>query len=142
MLTEFILWLMRHSPTARRWLWRTLHQFLGRKFADVHWWTFMNYDYTADGGAAAPLALKAEDEQGRVCAQLYHHIASAIDIAGREVLEVGCAGAAAAPPTFRATWRRNTSPASTSPPARSRSAVACTATASSSSSPAAPRAAL
>ncbi len=90
MLTEFILWLMRHSPTARRWLWRTLHQFLGRKFADVHWWTFMNYGYAADGGAAAPLALKAEDEQGRVCAQLYHHIASAIDIAGREVLEVGC----------------------------------------------------
>lgn len=90
MLIEFILWAMRRSPVVRRWVWRNLHQFLGRKFKDVNWWTFMNYGYAPEGDTETPLALKAEDEQGRMCAQLYHHVASKVDIAGREVLEVGC----------------------------------------------------
>ena len=90
MLIVFVLWTMRRSPAVRRWVWRTIHQFLGRKYANVHWWTFMNYGYAPDEGAEAHLALQAKDEQGRMCAQLYHHVASQVDIAGREVLEVGC----------------------------------------------------
>ena len=81
---------MRRSPGFRRWAWQTLHQFLGRKYAGVHWWTFMNYGYAAESDDAEPLALAPEDEQSRMCAQLYHHVTSAVDIAGREVLEVGC----------------------------------------------------
>ena len=90
MLVVFVLWAMRRSPAVRRWVWRTLHQFLGRKYKNVYWWTFMNYGYAPDHGAAAPVALQAEDEPGRMCAQLYHHVASKVEIAGREVLEVGC----------------------------------------------------
>ncbi len=91
MLAAIILWLMRHSPRFRRFAWRAIHQFLGRKYAGAEWWTFMNYGYAADeGDETAPLALKSEDELGRMCAQLYHHVTSAIDIAGCEVLEVGC----------------------------------------------------
>ncbi len=90
MLASSILWFMRRSPGFRRWAWQTLHQFLGRKYAGVHWWTFMNYGYAAESDDAEPLALAPEDEQSRMCAQLYHHVTSAVDIAGREVLEVGC----------------------------------------------------
>ena len=37
----------------------------------------------------SPLALAPEDEPDRSCIQLYHLVASAVDLSGREVLEVG-----------------------------------------------------
>lgn len=47
---------------------------------------FMNYGFAAD----PPINLLAEDEEHRYFIQLYHHTASAIDLQGLEVLEVGC----------------------------------------------------
>ena len=50
--------------------------------------TFMNLGYI--GGADEPRpALEAIDELNRLPIQLYHHVGTLVDLAGREVLEVG-----------------------------------------------------
>jgi SAM-dependent methyltransferase len=51
-------------------------------------WTFMNYGYVPDDAATIPV-LHKEDEINRYCIQLYHYVASAIDLSGLNVLEVG-----------------------------------------------------
>ena len=47
----------------------------------------MNYGYMDEPGA--PLKLDRADEPDRCCIQLYNHVAGAVDLAGRNVLEVG-----------------------------------------------------
>lgn len=47
---------------------------------------FMNYGYAAE----PPITLQTDDEEHRYFIQLYHHTASAIDLQGLDVLEVGC----------------------------------------------------
>lgn len=49
--------------------------------------TFLNYGFARDGEA---LALPPERERDRYAIQLYHHVASPVPLAGRDVLEVGC----------------------------------------------------
>lgn len=90
MLVKFVLWLMRASPPGRRLVWRAFHELLGRRYGGLDWWTFMNYGYAElrEGAEAIPLA--PADEAERYCAQLYAHVAGAVDLDGREVLEVGC----------------------------------------------------
>jgi ubiquinone/menaquinone biosynthesis C-methylase UbiE len=51
---------------------------------------FMNYGWAAADGDARSLHLAPEDEPNRYCIQLYHRVAGAVDLAGRDVLEVGC----------------------------------------------------
>jgi SAM-dependent methyltransferase len=72
---------------VKRLLWRSWYDFLARRYRDRQW-TFMNYGHRPPHGAA-PLALAPEDEPDRSCIQLYHLVASAVDLTGREVLEVG-----------------------------------------------------
>lgn len=48
----------------------------------------MNYGFQPDG-QAPPIALDQLDEPDRFCIQLYHEVASAIDLSGLDVLEVG-----------------------------------------------------
>ncbi|HUF21438.1 MAG TPA: class I SAM-dependent methyltransferase [Burkholderiales bacterium] len=74
-------------PPVKRLLWRGWYDFLARRYRDRQW-TFMNYGYRPPHGTA-PLALAAEDEADRSCIQLYHLVANAVDLTGREVLEVG-----------------------------------------------------
>jgi ubiquinone/menaquinone biosynthesis C-methylase UbiE len=50
----------------------------------------MNYGWAGLDPAAAPLPLQPEDESNRYCLQLYHQVAGAVDLRGRDVLEVGC----------------------------------------------------
>lgn len=76
----------RMAP-VKRWLWRNWYEFLARRYRDRQW-TFMNYGHRPPQGTA-PLALAPEDEPDRSCIQLYHQVASAVDLSGREVLEVG-----------------------------------------------------
>ena len=52
--------------------------------------TFMNYGYAPLDGAEPGFALSAEDEERRYCIQLYHRVAGAVDLTGKDVLEVGC----------------------------------------------------
>ena len=51
-------------------------------------WTFMNYGYAPDS-AASKIVLHADDEINRYCIQLYHYVASALDLRGLKLLEVG-----------------------------------------------------
>jgi SAM-dependent methyltransferase len=74
-------------PSVKRLLWRAWYQFLAHHYRDRQW-TFMNYGHSPPP-EAPPLALCAEDEPDRSCIQLYHLVASAVELAGREVLEVG-----------------------------------------------------
>ena len=51
-------------------------------------WTFMNYGYVPDGNSSK-LVLHPDDEINRTCIQLYHHMASALNLRGLKLLEVG-----------------------------------------------------
>jgi len=74
-------------PTVRRFIWRMWYPFLTRRLrgADL---VFLNYAFETDPPAGLPLS--AEDEPDRGCIQLYHHVASQVELAGKEVLEVSC----------------------------------------------------
>ena len=74
-------------PPVKRLLWRTWYDFLARRYRDRQW-TFMNYGHRAPPGSA-PLELAPAEEQDRSCIELYHLVAGAVDLTGRDVLEVG-----------------------------------------------------
>jgi ubiquinone/menaquinone biosynthesis C-methylase UbiE len=48
--------------------------------------TFLNYGYADDKN----IKFKKEDEINRYSAQLYHHVASSVNLEGLDILEVGC----------------------------------------------------
>jgi len=86
MLIRLAVFVLEHSPLLRRLLWRWWYGRLASKHQSGDW-TFMNYGFAPPDGAT--LALDPADESDRYCIQLYHRVASAADLAGREVLEVG-----------------------------------------------------
>ena len=89
-VTETLKVLCRTSPAAKRRILVTFYDFLARRF-DRPDWTFMNYGYAnTEAGRPVAVALSGDDEGERYCAQLYHHVAAAVPLAGRDVLEVGC----------------------------------------------------
>jgi ubiquinone/menaquinone biosynthesis C-methylase UbiE len=49
---------------------------------------FLNYAFETDPPVGIPLA--PADEPNRACIQLYHHVATQVPLAGKEVLEVSC----------------------------------------------------
>jgi SAM-dependent methyltransferase len=49
---------------------------------------FLNYAFETDPPVG--LRLEPEDEPNRTCIQLYHHVASQVDLRGKDVLEVSC----------------------------------------------------
>lgn len=51
---------------------------------------FMNYGYASLDPCEPGLELRAEDEANRYSIQLYHRVAGAVDLRGKDVLEVGC----------------------------------------------------
>lgn len=89
MLTAIFDLAMEISPAARQRIIRFWYQLLSR--IDVRGvMPLMNYGYADLDPGAPPLALSDEDAPHRYCLQLYHHIAAASDLRGRDVLEVGC----------------------------------------------------
>jgi SAM-dependent methyltransferase len=73
-------------PGLKKRLWRAWYQYLaGSQRAPD--WCFMNYGYASPG--AKTLKLVERDELDRHSIQLYDHVAKAIDLTGRSVLEVG-----------------------------------------------------
>ena len=71
----------------RKAIWKLWYPFLTRKLRGDEV-LFLNYAFETDPPAGIPLS--AEDEPNRACIQLYHHVATQIDLAGLEVLEVSC----------------------------------------------------
>jgi ubiquinone/menaquinone biosynthesis C-methylase UbiE len=88
MLTKLFLMLNRLSPAVKRGLWRQWYQFLAGRYP-MQDWTFMNYGYASLEQQADRLHLSAEDEPDRYFIQLYHHVASGVDVENVDVLEVG-----------------------------------------------------
>lgn len=86
MLLRTLVALTERIPSFRRWTWQRWYQHIaGYSQAD---WSFMNYGYQP-GDDVDVLALDEADELDRLCVQLYHRTASAIDLTGCNVLEVG-----------------------------------------------------
>ena len=77
----------RISPGLGKISVRVWYQYITR-FDKHHEMVFMNYGFAGIDGAPPPILLE-KDEADRYCIQLYHHLAGSIDMAGRDVLEVG-----------------------------------------------------
>lgn len=67
---------------------RRYYEFIARKFPD-EFWTLMNFGYSELKGETARLTLDPALEPERYGIQLYHHVASGVDLKGKDVLEVG-----------------------------------------------------
>jgi ubiquinone/menaquinone biosynthesis C-methylase UbiE len=52
--------------------------------------SFLNYGYATLDPTSPPIALDAADEPNRFCIQLYHHVASAVDLQNAHVIEASC----------------------------------------------------
>jgi ubiquinone/menaquinone biosynthesis C-methylase UbiE len=76
------------SPTLRRLLIRKWFHYLSHSDIEVIM-PFMNLGYASLDPNDEPLNLLGRDAAHRYCIALYQHVAGAIDLHGREVLEVG-----------------------------------------------------
>ena len=74
-------------PAFRRIIWKQVYELLAGKFK-VKDWSFMNYGY-APSDNEAYLRLEQQDEINRYPIQLYHYLASKVNIEGLKILEVG-----------------------------------------------------
>jgi len=72
---------------VRKTIWQVWYPFLTRRLKgkDV---LFLNYAFETDPPVG--LRLDAGDEPDRACIQLYDHVASQVELRGKEVLEVSC----------------------------------------------------
>jgi SAM-dependent methyltransferase len=79
----------RLAPALGRATTRVWYQYMTRldRAAEM---VFMNYGFAELDGAGPLLSLEPDDERDRYCIQLYHHVAAAVPLDGRDVLEVGC----------------------------------------------------
>lgn len=87
MLLRLIVKTSELFPAFRRWAWKRWYQHIAGY--TVNSWSFMNYGYEPLASATERLELQEVDEDDRFCIQLYHEVASAVDLAGMNVLEVG-----------------------------------------------------
>ena len=78
----------RVSPRFRRLMMKTVYESLVviDREREI---TYMNYGYSELDGASGDLPLREVEQENRYCIQLYHHLAAAIDLTGKEVIEVG-----------------------------------------------------
>ncbi len=70
---------------VRKAIWRLWYPFLTRRLRGEEV-LFLNYAFETDPPVG--LQLDLEDEPNRACIQLYHHVATQIDLRGKDVLEV------------------------------------------------------
>ena len=71
----------------RKFIWRLWYPFLTQRLRGEEV-LFLNYAFETDPPLALPL--EREDETNRACIQLYHHVASQVELRGQQVLEVSC----------------------------------------------------
>ena len=73
--------------SIRKAIWRMWYPFLTRRLRGDGV-LFLNYAFESEPPVGLPLS--PEDEPNRACIQLYHHVASQVDLRGADVLEVSC----------------------------------------------------
>src|SRR2546423_6913515 len=88
MLRQSLDALALFSPRFRRVMMRTWYESLVVLDRDKQI-TFMNYGYSDLDPEAKTLALNDEDNVNRYAIQLYHHVATAIDLDDKDVVEIG-----------------------------------------------------
>ncbi len=88
MIARLFMAVCRLSPYLRRLIWRHWYQFLARFYKRKDW-SFINYGYAPLDGQTEKLQLDDADEPNRYCIQLYHHVASVVELRDLMVLEVG-----------------------------------------------------
>ena len=71
----------------RKAIWRWWYPYVTKRLRNEEV-LFLNYAFETDPPAGLPLS--AEDEPNRACIQLYNHVASQVELRGKEVLEVSC----------------------------------------------------
>ena len=78
----------RVSPKFRRLMMKSWYETLVvlDRERDI---TFMNYGYSGLDSAPNEISLNDGEQANRYCIQLYHHVAAAIDLSGKDVVEVG-----------------------------------------------------
>jgi len=86
MIAKLFLHLCNY-PTFRRIIWKPIYENLAKRF-DYKDWNFMNYGF-APLDDTLSLSLNESDENDRYCIQLYHEVASQVELQGKTVLEVG-----------------------------------------------------
>lgn len=69
--------------------WRLKYSRLTQVFPDP-WLSFMNYGYYDFESGNSALELDDADEEWRYAIQLYHRLLGSVDMAGKDILEVGC----------------------------------------------------
>tara|TARA_R110002096_G_scaffold200639_9_gene384698 strand:+ start:10937 stop:11740 length:804 start_codon:yes stop_codon:yes gene_type:complete len=74
---------------VRETIWRLWYPYLTKRLQEKDV-LFLNYAFEELDDATAKLQLEPEDEANRFCIQLYHHVASQVDLAGQRILEVSC----------------------------------------------------
>lgn len=87
MISRLFALLCRFAP-LKRLLWRRWYQFLAGRYR-IPEWQMMNYGYAPLAGEPL-MALEPADEPERYGLQLYHRVTQSVDLAGTQVLEVGC----------------------------------------------------
>ena len=72
---------------VRSLLWKLWYPFVTRRLNGTEV-LFLNYGFETEPPMNLPLG--PADEPNRACIQLYHHVATQVDLTGRHVLEVSC----------------------------------------------------
>lgn len=73
--------------SLRKAIWQLWYSYLTRQMRGEEV-VFLNYAFETSPPLEIPLT--AEDESNRACIQLYHHVASQVELRGMDVLEVSC----------------------------------------------------
>ena len=71
----------------RKAIWKQWYPFLTKRLQDEGV-VFLNYAFETEPPMGIPL--EAADERDRACIQLYHHVATQVDLSNRQVLEISC----------------------------------------------------
>ena len=87
MLTNIFAFFLKISPGLKRAVWKKLYEYLSKKYPTEQW-TYMNYGYEPFN-QPIKIPLKEEEESDRYMIQLYHHVATAVELIDKEVVEVG-----------------------------------------------------
>lgn len=88
MIVQLFRFFIDIFPNIKGFIWKRWYQFLA-KFYQKKDWGFMNYGYAPIGDSSENVCLNNKDIDNRFCVQLYHHVASAVELKDLNVLEVG-----------------------------------------------------
>lgn len=88
MMERFLKMFNRASPKLRGVFFKLWYQFLARSYQKTDW-NFMNYGYSSLTDQNGIISLDKMDEINRFNIQLYHYVASAVELRDLTVLEVG-----------------------------------------------------